>query len=340
MSLTAWREIFEISDRVTVLKDGRVTGVRETARTTHKELISLMVGRELSFEPDPRRASQDAAVALELRNLSAAPVKSASFTLRYGEILCLAGLLGAGRTETCEAIFGARPIQSGQLFVGGKELRPKSPVDSMKAGISMLPEDRKDGGLFMDFTIEANLIAANLDAYTHQGLLSRKETREVSEKYVELLRVATPNIEREVRYLSGGNQQKVLLAKWLVREPRILIVDEPTRGVDVGSKADIYRILRDLAASGMALLVVSSDLPEVLALAAPHRRHVRGPCRRRTRRRECNRDRHSRACRSQTRDHRGSGMSSETAAQPRQPCERAGISWPALPPTARSCSSS
>lgn len=260
-------EIFEISNKVTVLKDGRVTGVRETAKTTHKELISLMVGRELSFEPDPRRASQDAAVALELRNLAAAPVKSASFTLRYGEILCLAGLLGAGRTETCEAIFGARPIQSGQLIVGGRELRPKNPSDSMKAGISMLPEDRKDGGLFMDFTIEANLIAANLDAYTHQGLLSRKETREISEKYVRLLRVATPSIQREVRFLSGGNQQKVLLAKWLVREPRILIVDEPTRGVDVGSKADIYRILRDLAASGMALLVVSSDLPEVLALA-------------------------------------------------------------------------
>lgn len=260
-------EIFEISNRVTVLKDGRVTGVRETAKTTHRELISLMVGRELSFEPDPRRASQDAAVALELRNVAAAPVKSATFTLRYGEILCLAGLLGAGRTETCEAIFGARPIESGQLIVGGKELRPKSPSDSMKAGISMLPEDRKDGGLFMDFTIANNLIAANLEAYTHKGLLSRKETREVSEKYVKMLRVATPSIDREVRFLSGGNQQKVLLAKWLVREPRILIVDEPTRGVDVGSKADIYKILRDLAASGMALLVVSSDLPEVLALA-------------------------------------------------------------------------
>jgi L-arabinose transport system ATP-binding protein len=226
-----------------------------------------MVGRELSFEPDPRRAAKDAGIALELKNLAADPVKSATFTLRYGEILCLAGLLGAGRTETCEAIFGARPIQSGQLIVGGKELRPRTPADSMKAGISMLPEDRKDGGLFMDFSIEANLIAANLDAYTHQGLLSRKETREISEKYVRLLRVATPNIQREVRFLSGGNQQKVLLAKWLVREPRILIVDEPTRGVDVGSKADIYRILRDLAASGMALLVVSSDLPEVLALA-------------------------------------------------------------------------
>jgi ribose transport system ATP-binding protein/rhamnose transport system ATP-binding protein len=260
-------EIFEISDRVTVMKDGRVTGVRETASATHGELISLMVGRELSFEPDPRRATAGAPVALEVRNLVAAPVVSATFSLRYGEIVCLAGLLGAGRTEVCEAIFGARPIQSGSLFVDGRELRPGSPADSMAAGISMLPEDRKEAGLFIDFTIAANVVAANLAAYTHSGLLSRSEMRQVSQRYVGDLRIATPSVDREVRYLSGGNQQKVLLAKWLARQPRILIVDEPTRGVDVGSKAEIYRILRDLAASGIALLVVSSDLPEVLALA-------------------------------------------------------------------------
>jgi ribose transport system ATP-binding protein/rhamnose transport system ATP-binding protein len=260
-------EVFEISDRVTVLKDGRVTGVRETRSTTSKELVSLMVGRELSFEPDLRRAAADAQVALEVRNLAAAPVASASFSLHYGEIVCLAGLLGAGRTEVCEAIFGARPIQSGSVLVDGRELEPHSPQDSMNAGISMLPEDRKDRGLFMDFTIVANVVAANLDTYTHSGLLSTAEMRQISRKYVDGLRVATPSVDREVRYLSGGNQQKVLLAKWLVRNPRILIVDEPTRGVDVGSKADIYGILRDLAAQGMALLVVSSDLPEVLALA-------------------------------------------------------------------------
>jgi ABC-type sugar transport system ATPase subunit len=260
-------EIFEISDRVTVLKDGRLTGVRETAKATPGDLISLMVGRELSFEPDHRRAAPDAPIALEVRDLVADRVASASFSLRYGEILCLAGLLGAGRTETCEAIFGARPIQSGSILVNGRELRPRSPADSMAAGISMLPEDRKDSGLFMDFTITANVIAANLSSYTHSGLLSGSETREVSQRYVNDLRVATPSIDREVRNLSGGNQQKVLLAKWLARHPRILIVDEPTRGVDVGAKADIYRILRDLAAGGLALLVVSSDLPEVLALA-------------------------------------------------------------------------
>ena len=260
-------EIFEISDRVTVMKDGRVTGLRETAAVSHRELISLMVGRELSFEPDPRRAAPDAAIALEVRDLAADPVVSASFTLRYGEILCLAGLLGAGRTEVCEAIFGARPISGGSILVEGAPLRPRSPADSMAAGISMLPEDRKDGGLFMDFSITANVVAANLPAYTSSGLLSDAEMREISRTYTRDLRIATPGIDREVRYLSGGNQQKVLLAKWLARQPRILIVDEPTRGVDVGSKAEIYRILRDLAANGIALLVVSSDLPEVLALA-------------------------------------------------------------------------
>jgi len=261
-------EIFEISDRVTVMKDGRVTGVRDTAATSHDELIALMVGRELVFEADARRAAPDADIALELRDVAAAPVKSASFSLRFGEILCLAGLLGAGRTEICQAIFGLRPIQSGSMTVMGRPLRPAAPTDAMQAGISMLPEDRKEGGLFLDFDITQNVVAANLSAYTHaSGFLSRSGMRAVSQRYTQMLRVATPSIDRVVGTLSGGNQQKVLLAKWLVREPRILIVDEPTRGVDVGSKADIYRILRDLAAQGMAILVVSSDLPEVLALA-------------------------------------------------------------------------
>jgi ribose transport system ATP-binding protein/rhamnose transport system ATP-binding protein len=226
-----------------------------------------MVGRELSFEPDLRRAASDASIALEVRDLKADPVVAATFSVRYGEIVCLAGLLGSGRTEVCEAIFGARPIQSGSIFVAGRELQPRNPADSMDAGISMLPEDRKDGGLFIDFSIIANVVSANLASYTHSGILSESEMQQASRKYVDQLRIVTPGIDREVRYLSGGNQQKVLLAKWLTREPRILIVDEPTRGVDVGSKAEIYRLLRDLASRGMAVLVVSSDLPEVLALA-------------------------------------------------------------------------
>jgi ribose transport system ATP-binding protein/rhamnose transport system ATP-binding protein len=260
-------EIFEISDRVTVLRDGRVTGLRETAETSPGELIALMVGRDLSLEPDHRRAKLDARVVLEVRDLVAAPVRSASFAVRAGEIVCLAGLLGAGRTEVCEAIFGARPMQGGTILLDGRPFRPVDPEHAIEAGISMLPEDRKEVGLFLDFSVAANVVAANLPAYSRRGLLSPSAIAAAAERYVSDLRIATPNVAREVRSLSGGNQQKVLLAKWLDCRPRLLIVDEPTRGVDVGSKADIYRILRDLAEDGMAVLVVSSDLPEVLAIA-------------------------------------------------------------------------
>jgi ABC-type sugar transport system ATPase subunit len=260
-------EVFEIATRVTVLKDGRVSGVRNTKEVTHHDLIALMVGRELSFEPDPRRAKPDAAVALEVRNLDADPVAGASLKVRYGEIVCLAGLVGAGRTELCEAIFGARHVDAGEVIVDGKQLKARSALDSMAAGISMLPEDRKEGGLFIDFTIASNIASANLAEFTKGGLLSDRDLERNAEGFVKELRITTPSVKREVRNLSGGNQQKVLLAKWLARKPRILIVDEPTRGVDVGAKADIYRILRDLAEQGIALLVVSSDLPEVLAIA-------------------------------------------------------------------------
>jgi ABC-type sugar transport system ATPase subunit len=260
-------EVFEIASRVTVLKDGHVSGVRNTAEANAHDLIALMVGRELSFEPDPRRAPADARVALEVRHLGADPVVDASLTVRYGEIVCLAGLVGAGRTELCEAIFGARHRDAGTMLVDGKEIHPATPLDSMAAGISMLPEDRKESGLFLDFSVARNVAAANLDQYTHGGLLSDRECDAVAAEFVKSLRIATPTVKREVRNLSGGNQQKVLLAKWLARKPKILIVDEPTRGVDVGSKADLYKVLRDLAESGIALLVVSSDLPEVLAIA-------------------------------------------------------------------------
>jgi ribose transport system ATP-binding protein/rhamnose transport system ATP-binding protein len=260
-------EVFEIATRVTVMKDGRVTGVRDTSSVTDRELMSMMVGRELSFDPDPRRVPADAPVALQVIDLVAPPVTSASFTVHAGEIVCLAGLVGAGRTEVCEAIFGARPIESGSILVAGHDHRPRGPADSMAEGISMLPEDRKDGGLFIDFSITANVGAADLERFSRRGLVSDADMASVAQGYVDDLRISTPDTKRVVRDLSGGNQQKVLLAKWLVRKPRILIVDEPTRGVDVGSKADIYRILRELAASGIALLVVSSDLPEVLAIA-------------------------------------------------------------------------
>jgi ABC-type sugar transport system ATPase subunit len=260
-------EVFEVASRVTVLRDGRVTGVRTIAETTHDELIGLQVGRQLSFVPDLRRVSPDARVVLSVEGLVAPPVKAASLSVRAGEIVCLAGLVGAGRSETCEAIFGLRERLAGRIEIDGRLLEPRHPFDAMNAGIGMVPEDRKEAGLFLSMSIAANLAVANLDAVSHAGIISDRLVSDLAEEYVKRLRIVTPTIEREMRLLSGGNQQKVLLGRWLARKPRLLIVDEPTRGVDVGSKADVYAILRELAEAGTALLLVSSDMPEVLALA-------------------------------------------------------------------------
>ncbi|HZW03647.1 MAG TPA: sugar ABC transporter ATP-binding protein [Anaerolineaceae bacterium] len=260
-------EIFELADRVTVLKDGKVTGVRAIRQTHPDEIIHLEVGRELSFARDPQQIAPDAPVVLSVEGLVASPVKEASLEVRAGEIVCLAGLVGAGRTELCEAIFGIRPRQAGIIRINGVPIEPKHPLDAMNAQIGMVPEDRRDDGLFLAMSITDNIAAANMHRVSRAGLMDSKAAADLANQSAQMLRIATPNVEREVMFLSGGNQQKVLLAKWLARKPRLLIVDEPTRGVDVGAKSDLYTILRELARNQVALLVVSSDLPEVLALA-------------------------------------------------------------------------
>jgi ABC-type sugar transport system ATPase subunit len=260
-------EVFELASRVTVLKDGAVMGVRSIDSVTTSQLIELMVGRELSFEPEERRAPADAPVVLAVDALRSSGVIDASFELKAGEIVCLAGLVGAGRTELCETIFGVRPAVGGRMAVRGKPFIPRHPYEAMTAGIGMVPEDRKAAGLFLQMSVTNNVIAADLDSVTTRGLVSDRAADRRAAGFVSSLRIATPDLHREVVNLSGGTQQKVLLAKWLARRPSVLIVDEPTRGVDVGTKADIYQLLRELAASGIGLLVVSSDLPEVLALA-------------------------------------------------------------------------
>ena len=259
-------EIFELCDRVTVLKDGRLSGTRDVAQTTRDELIHLMVGREVLL------ARADAAPlgepVLEVEHVSAPPhVRDASLSVRAGEIVCLAGLIGSGRSELCEAVFGARPRTGGRVRLLGRDVDFRHPQQAMRAGVGMVPEDRKEAGLFLDMSVEANLSAANLEAVSSGGVVSERKNRALAQGAVQSLRIATPSIFKIVGGLSGGNQQKVLLAKWLSRAPRLLIVDEPTRGVDVGARAEIYRVLRELAANGVALLVVSSDLPEVLTLA-------------------------------------------------------------------------
>jgi ribose transport system ATP-binding protein/rhamnose transport system ATP-binding protein len=259
-------EIFALCDRVTVLKDGRVTGTRAVAETREDELIRLMVGREVLFSREPPRPAGAAVLAVE--RLSAPPkLRNATFSVRSGEIVCLAGLVGSGRSEACEAIFGARPLAAGAVRLDGRPVRFSGPWDAIAAGIGMMPEDRKEAGLFLAESVASNISAAVLGKVSRNGIVSEALADELAARFVSQLRIATPSTKQTLGNLSGGNQQKVLLAKWLASEPRLLIVDEPTRGVDVGVRAEIYRILRDLKAKGLAILVVSSDLPEVLTLA-------------------------------------------------------------------------
>ena len=258
-------EIFRISRRVTVLKDGRLSGSRDTAATNEDELIRLMVGRAVDL--GRAAATTPGAIVLRAEAVAAPGVRHADLAVRRGEIVCLAGLIGAGRSELCEAIFGVTRLSAGRLAVNGRAFRPRGPWDAMAAGIGMVPEDRKQSGLFLSMDVATNVTAAVLGAVSPGGVVSRAASDALAQRFVRELRIATPGLRQTLEHLSGGNQQKVLIAKWLARRPDLLIVDEPTRGVDVGARADIYRLLRELAAGGMALLVVSSDLPEVLALA-------------------------------------------------------------------------
>lgn len=260
-------EIFALCHSVTVLKDGRFVGVRKVAETSAEELIRLMVGREVHIKREHRqRVVGD--IVLEAHDVSAPPnVHSASMTVRAGEIICLAGLIGAGRTEFCETIFGTRRRNSGEIRIGGRSIDPTGPWDGKAAGIGMVPEDRKTSGLFLDMDLVSNICVTVMDKVSSGAQFSQRKAEALTSTFVDELRIATPSLGQLVGNLSGGNQQKVLLAKWLAVEPQLLIVDEPTRGVDVGARSEIYRLLRTLAARGVALVVVSSDLPEVLALA-------------------------------------------------------------------------
>lgn len=259
-------EIFALCDRITVLKDGRVSGTREVAATNEAELIRLMVGRDVLFE----RAAVGTLgeVILEVENLRVGNVVDrADLTVRSGEIVCISGLVGSGRSELCETIFGVRRHDRGDIRFCGKSVGFRNPGQAIAAGIGMMPEDRKSAGLFLDQGIVDNISVTVLDRVSPYGVCSVGLAERLAEGFVESLNISTTSVRQRVGNLSGGNQQKVLLAKWLAPKPKLLIVDEPTRGVDVGARAEIYRILTDLKAQGMAILAVSSDLPEVLAIA-------------------------------------------------------------------------
>ncbi|WP_445681200.1 sugar ABC transporter ATP-binding protein [Radicibacter daui] len=262
-------EIKRISDRVTVMRDGAYVGTVNAAETPISQIISMMVGRELTDEQARIPDLSAAPMALEVEHLSRGhELKDISFTLKQGEILGFAGLMGAGRTELARAIFGAEPAQSGEIRVHGKPVQIGSPADAVKAGIGYLSEDRKHFGLALGMDVRANIAMASLPRYADKlGRINEAALARIARDYIDMLNIRTPGDAQEVRLLSGGNQQKVVIAKWLLRDCDILIFDEPTRGIDVGAKAEIYRLLTELALQGKAIIVISSELPEVLRLS-------------------------------------------------------------------------
>lgn len=260
------REIFQVADVVTVLRDGRLIGSRLVAETSETEVVRMMVGRDLSAMYD-RTRTQPGDVALELVGVTTEDVRDVSLTVRRGEVVALAGLVGAGRTELALAISGDRPILSGELRVDGVPRRFRSPADAIAAGIALAPEERKADALIMVRSVRDNISLAALRQLSRLGIVNRALEHDMARRYIDQLRIRTPSMGQIVQNLSGGNQQKVVLARWLARQPEVLVLDEPTRGVDVGAKAEIYAIIDDLAAKGAAVLVISSELPEVLGLA-------------------------------------------------------------------------
>ncbi|WP_313193828.1 sugar ABC transporter ATP-binding protein [Shinella zoogloeoides] len=262
-------EIKRISDRVTVMRDGAYVGTVAAEETPMSRIISMMVGRELTDEAVTIPDLSGAETALEVIDVSRGrELKEISFSLRKGEILGFAGLMGAGRTELARAIFGAEPIDSGEIRVHGKPLRITSPAEAVRAGIGYLSEDRKHYGLALGMDVRANISMASLRRHCDAiGRIDEAALAKVAKDYIQKLAIRTPGDRQEVRLLSGGNQQKVVIAKWLLRDCDILIFDEPTRGIDVGAKAEIYRLLNELAAAGKAIIVISSELPEVLRLS-------------------------------------------------------------------------
>jgi ribose transport system ATP-binding protein len=260
-------EIFEIADEVTVLKDGVVVGTAAVADVTRSQLVQMMVGRPLE-EIFPRADGQPGAVMLAVDKLSAAPaVRNVSFSVRAGEIVGVAGMVGSGRTELVRAIFGADPTTGGSVTVDGVPLRARTPQRAIRAGLALVPEDRKMHGLFVSQSIRHNITLLVLPRLARWGMVRRRAEDMVIAGARQALSIQMQSPDQPVQYLSGGNQQKVVLAKWLQTTPKVIIFDEPTRGIDVGAKLEIYHLMRRLADRGAAILMISSDLPEVLGMS-------------------------------------------------------------------------
>lgn len=260
-------EIFRMCDRITVLRDGQSIGTKITSETDFEEIVKMMVGRELG-ERFPERTAEIGGDRFVVEDLSLEGIfNNISFNVRKGEILGVAGLMGAGRTEIMETIFGARKKKNGRIYMDGKELNIRKPHHAIAAGIGFITEDRKDEGLVLGLTVRENLAIPNLKKLSKSAVIQKQREKQWTEEMIQKLRIKTSGPEQEVKSLSGGNQQKVVFGKWLGTEPKLLILDEPTRGVDVGAKKEIYSIMNELTEKGFSIIMVSSELPEILGMS-------------------------------------------------------------------------
>ena len=261
-------EVKELADRVTVLRDGKNAGDLAREEITHDAMVKLMVGRDLSafYQHTPREPEGTVLKVTDLRT-PAHPEHPLSFEVQAGEIVGLAGLVGAGRTELLQTLFGITPSIGGTIDMDGETVNPQNPIEAIRAGIALAPENRKQQGLVMEMALRENLSLPSLIRDQHHGFLNRQQEAKITEQMIKQMQIKTPSAEQEVRYLSGGNQQKVVLGKWLAMEPKLLLLDEPTRGIDVGAKQEIYGLMEKLTRRGVAILFVSSEMEEVLGMS-------------------------------------------------------------------------
>ena len=260
-------DVFRVADRITVLKDGHLVASVEASKTTPDIIVSQMVGRGLDHAEVPRNESVAQKTILDVRGYSRGnAVRDATLQVRSGEILGLAGLVGSGRTELARLIFGADRRDAGEMLFDGRRVEVRQPMDAIRLGIGLLPEDRKTEGLLLGMSVKENICLAGQRRFQTFGFLNGRREASTAEKFVKSMRIRTPSIDQLAMFLSGGTQQKVVLAKWLATDCKVIILDEPTRGIDVGARAEIYQILQDLRDNGLAVVVISSDLPEVARL--------------------------------------------------------------------------
>jgi len=258
-------EVFQVADRLTVLRDGRHIGTHPIAELTQDEVVAMMVGRELTTESRGRTSSISENIVLETNDLHGGEeVQGVSIKLRKGEILGIAGLVGAGRTAFAELVFGSRKPTKGQIFFKGKEIKLNGPAQAIQLGMGLVPEDRKAQGLFLNMALRQNIVMASLKGLTRFGFVRKKNVDDIARNLIDRLDIRTSGLRQRVGTLSGGNQQKVVISRWLALEPEVLILDEPTRGIDVGAKAEIHALLRKMADEGVGILMISSELPEIL----------------------------------------------------------------------------